>query len=357
MSTAYTPKDLRLYWVPLDADGDPEPPVELSRDSALAGVTISGQHISRPQRLAGLDHVVVPELRNAVGVQAPRVLFTEAARAIVAGPGMLAVANLASGRSAVVPMLMPDPVEGLLPLALPRADAASVNLRLGSRAPASWGAANVELPVAQGDAQTFAVAEGADLWQLFPAQTASTWHRAGASQNVPAAGVSVLTEINAATSVYGAADGLVVAAGLTDRVGSVAAANDVVEPDPVFKVGPVGGTLAQLGVEEGVADIAVSLGRGFTARPDLTVLANGFAAGQVAFSVDDTAITAPLLWPTVFAAGGLYALEIGPLGSAAGQPRIRGTARLTSVYATGPQTLRYRVQMVRTGPVTVDTYS
>ena len=357
MTVRYHPSELVAYWVPFDSDADPLPPVMLSGDSLTAGARFAGEHVGdrTPQRLLGNDHVILPELRNGVTVTAQRTLYTADSRSIAAGEGVLVVANTGSGMNAAIPMMIPDDLNALVPLSLPRNDVASLNVSLASTAAATWGRQNVRLPVAQGNAVTFDDSDGGDLWQLFAAQTASTFMRAGSSVTVPAAGVSVLTAITADTAVYGAATGLVAQVGLDSRVGT-GTATDAAGSDPVFKIGASTATLVQLGGGQGVAGIALSLGRGITRRPDLTVVANGFAAGQIGFSVDDTAETAALLWPTVFAAGGLYRVEIGPLGTATGMPKITGTARVTSAYLTGPQLLRYQVRLTRSGPVTVAAY-
>lgn len=201
----------RFMWSQLDADGDPQPPIDLGLAGVAPEVTLATRprfNQPRTQQLAGVNHPVLTVLGSGMAVQIAAAVYTDTLAAIETGPGILFYAQPESQHAAAVPLEIIDSPEGEAPVTVSAAEVTVVNLTLLQCDEPTSGFGYADLPAASGDAVTMAAADGATLWTLCPAQTASTVMIAGASLAVPAAGVADRRTINADTAVYGAARGM-----------------------------------------------------------------------------------------------------------------------------------------------------
>ena len=200
----------RTYWVPLDSDGDPLPPLALSEAGAIPAMVLRPTvtfDSPATQQLVGIPHRVPTVLGSGLIAAVTAAVYGATLAKITAGPGVLVYAQPQSGLAVTVPAQILD-APGLAPNQVESATPTTVTMAFPSNAQPLSGFGVAVLPLTAADKATFAAADGTTLWTLCPAQTASTVNVAGSSVTVPAAGLAERQTISRDTEVFGAASGI-----------------------------------------------------------------------------------------------------------------------------------------------------
>ncbi len=203
----------KFLWVPLDSDGDPQPPLDL----AAAGVVPAAR--LRPtvqfdqqttQEVVGVDHAIPTVMGTGMIAAVNAAVYGATLAKLRPGPGILFYAHAQSGLAVALCAELLDAPDGMAAMRIAAAEVTTAQLSFPSDAnEATSGFGVAVLPLEAADAVELKVADGKTAWVLCPAQSADTVTFGSKTVNVPAEGVAVKETINADTSVHGTASGVV----------------------------------------------------------------------------------------------------------------------------------------------------